>query len=61
MPKSAYTGRSQTLVMVDYSSRVAPEVQERIDTPYYKREVLALSVEKPLMGLIIGNILGARE
>ena len=61
VPESAYTGRSQTMVMVDYSSRVVPEVKVSIDTPYYKGEVLALSVEKPLVGLIIGNIPGARE
>ena len=61
VPKSAYTGRSQTMVMVDYSSRVVPEVKVSIDTPYYKGEVLALCVEKPLVGLIIGNIPGARE
>ena len=61
VPESAYTGRSQTMVMVDYSSRVVPEVKVSIDTPYYKGEVLALCVEKPLVGLIIGNIAGARE
>ena len=61
LPESAYTGRSQTMVMVDYSSRVVPEVKESIDTPYYKGEVLALCVEKPLVGLIRGNIPGARE
>ena len=61
VPESAYTGRSQTMVMVDYSSRVVPEVKVSIDTPYYKGEVLALCVEKPLVGLIIGNIPGARE
>ena len=61
VPESAYTGRSQTMVMVDYSSRVFPEVKVSIDTPYYKGEVLALCVEKPLVGLIIGNIPGARE
>ena len=61
VPESAYTGRSQTMIMVDYSSRVVPEVKVNIDTPYYKGEVLALSVEKPLVGLIIGNIPGARE
>ena len=61
VPESAYTGRSQTMVMVDYSSRVVPEVKLSIDTPYYKGEVLALCVEKPLVGLIIGNIPGARE
>ena len=61
VPESAYTGRSQTLVMVDYSSRVVPEVKVSIDTPYYKREVLALCEEKTLAGLIIGNIPGARE
>ena len=61
VPESAYTGRSQTMVMVDYSSRVVPEEKVSIDTPYYKGEVLALCVEKPLIGLIIGNIPGARE
>ena len=61
VPESAYTGRSQTMVMVDYSSRVVPEVKVSIDTPYYKGEVLALCVEKPLVWLIIGNIPGARE
>ena len=61
VPESAYTGRSQTMVMVDYSSRVVPEVKVSIDTPYYKGQVLALCVEKPLVGLIIGNIPGARE
>ena len=61
VPASAYTGRSQTMVMVDYSSRVVPEVKVSIDTPYYKGEVLALCVEKPFVGLIIGNIPGARE
>ena len=49
------------MVMVDYSSRVVPEVKVSIDSPYYKGEVLALCVEKPLVGLIIGNIPGARE
>ena len=61
VPESAYTGRSQTMVMVDYSSRVVPEVKVSIDTPYHQGEVLALCVEKPLVGLIIGNIPGARE
>ena len=61
VPESAYTGRSHTMVMVDYSSRVVPEVKVSIDTPYYKGEVLAFGVEKPLVGLIIGNITGARE
>ena len=46
VPESAYTGRSQTMVMVDYSSRVVPEVKVSIDTLYYKGEVLALCVEK---------------
>ena len=61
VPESAYTGRSQTIVMEDYSSRVVPEAKVNIDTPYYRGEVLALCVEKPLVGLIIGNIPGARE
>ena len=49
------------MVMVDYSSRVVPEVKINVDTPYYTGEVLALCVEKPLLGLIIGNKPGAWE
>ena len=45
VPESAYTGRSHTMVMVDYSSRVVPEVKESIDTPYYKGKVLALCLK----------------
>ena len=37
------------MVMVDYSSRVVPEVKVNIDTPYYRGEVLALCVEKKLV------------
>ena len=55
VPESVYTGRSQTMVMVDYSSRVVPKVNVSIDTPYYKGEVLALCVKKTLVGLIIGR------
>ena len=51
VPEGAYTGRNQTMVMVDYSTRVVPEVKVNIDTPYYKGEVLALCVEKPLVDL----------
>ena len=61
VPESAYTGRSQTMVMVDHFSRMVPEVKVSIDSPYYKGEVLALCVEEPLVGFIIGNIPGARE
>ena len=46
--ESAYTGRSQTKVMVDYSSRVVPEVKVSIDTPYNMGEVLALCVDKTI-------------
>ena len=46
--ESAYKGRSQTMVIVDCSSRVVPEVKVSIDTSYYKKEVLALCVEKTI-------------
>ena len=36
------------MVMVDYSSRVVPEVKVNIDTPNYRGEVLALCVETKL-------------
>ena len=59
--EETYTGRNQTLVMVDCTSRVLPEAKVSIDTPYYKGEVLALCLENPLVDLIVGNIPGARE
>ena len=40
---------------------MVPEVKVSIDTPYYRGEVLAFCVKKSLVGLIIGNIPGARE
>ena len=46
VPESAYTGRSQTMVMVDYYSRVVPQVKVSIDYSYYKGKVLALCVDK---------------
>ena len=59
--EKVYTGRNQTIVMVDCTSRVLPEAKVSTDTPYYKGEVLALCLENPLLDLIVGNIPGARE
>ena len=61
VPEEAYTGRNQTMIMVDCTSRVLPEAKVSIDTPYYKGEVLALCLENPLVDLIVSNIPGARE
>ena len=61
VPEEAYIGRNQTMIIVDCTSRVLPEAKVSIDTPYYKGEVLALSLENPLVDLIVGNISGARE
>ena len=61
VPEEAYTGRKQTMVMVDCTSRVLPEEKVNIDTPYYKGEVLTLRLENRLVDLIVGNIPGARE
>ena len=61
VPEEAHTGRIQTVVMVDYTTRVLPEAKVSIDTTYYKGEVLALCLENPLVDLIVGNIPGARE
>ena len=44
-----------------YLSLLIHNQRLRYNTPYYKGEVLALCVENPLVGLIIGNIPGARE
>ena len=61
VPEEAYTGRNQTMVMVDCTSRVLPEAKVSIDTAYYKGEVLALSLQKPVVDMIVGNKPGARE
>ena len=61
VPEEAYTGRNQTMVMVDCTARILPEAKVSIDTPYYKGEVLALCLENPLVDLIVGNIPSARE
>ena len=42
VPESAYTGRSQTMVMVDYSSRVVPEVKAQA-----KREGITSKLKTP--------------
>ena len=57
----AYTGRNQTMVMVDCTSRILLEAKVNTGTPYYKGEVLALCLENPFVDLIVGNIPGARE
>ena len=49
------------MVLVDCTSRVLSEANMTINTPYYKGEVLALCLEKPLVDLIVGNIPGDRE
>ena len=61
IPEETYTGRNQTMVMVDCTSRVLPEAKVSNDTPYNKGEVLALCLENPLVDRIVGNISGARE
>ena len=55
VPEEAYTGRNQTMVIVDCTSRVLPEAKLSIDF------MLALCLENPLIDLIVGNIPGARE
>ena len=61
VPKEAYTGRNQTMFIVDCTSRVLPDANVSIDTPYYKGEVLALCLENLLVDLIVDNIPGAGE
>ncbi|MEW8548610.1 MAG: hypothetical protein AB2693_34345, partial [Candidatus Thiodiazotropha sp.] len=61
VPQSAFTGKTLTMVMVDSSTQTLPEAKVSIDSPYYKGEVLALCLDRPLVDVIIGNIEGARE
>ncbi|XP_050026918.1 uncharacterized protein [Dermacentor andersoni] len=57
---SDMTGRYRAVYFIDRSVRTLPEARIRIDTPYYRGEVLAACMQDPLFDLILGNIEGAR-
>ena len=59
--KKQFTGESVCCVMMDSTVREYPLAKIEVDTPFYKGEVVAMCMEKPLYQLVIGNIEGARN
>ena len=55
------TGKVHICKLFDSSLRQYPIARIHVDTPYYKGEVEAMVVKKPICDLIIGNIPGARN
>lgn len=58
---SIISSEYQTCVLADGSSVQVPVAKVTIDTPYFKGDVVAWLMDKPLYDIIIGNIEGARE
>ena len=55
------TGKVHICKLFDSSLRQYPIARIHVNTPYYKGEVEAMVVKKPICDLIIGNIPGARD
>ena len=56
---SDLTGVSQQCTLVDGTVCSIPLARVTIDTPFYKGEVEAMCMEKPVYDLIVGNLVGA--
>lgn len=60
VPKSEFTGRIRTCILIDGTIRKVPEAIIYINTPYFVGKVTALCMEKPVYELILGNVKGVR-
>ena len=59
--EDSFTGETRTCVMINGDTFTAPVVNIMVDTPYFTGRFNALSVEKPVYDLVVGNIPGARD
>ena len=57
----SFTSETRTCVMINGDTFTAPVVHIMVDTPYFTGQFNALSVEKPVYGIVVGNIPGARD
>ena len=55
------TGKDHMCMLIDGTLRRFKLAQIEIDTPFYKGEVEAMCMEKPIHDLILGNICGIRD
>ena len=59
--EDSFTGETRTCVMINGDTFTAPVVNIMVDTPYFIGRLNALSVEKPVYDIVVGNIPGARD
>ena len=59
--EDSFTGETRTCVMINGDTFTAPVVNIMVDTPYFIGWLNALSVEKPVYDIVVGNIPGARD
>ena len=59
--EDSFTGETRTCVMIIGDTFTAPVVRIMVDTPYFTGQYNALSVEKPVYDIVVGNISGARD
>ena len=59
--EDSFTGETRTCVMINGDTFTAPVVNIIVDTPYFTGWFNALSVEKPVYDIVVGNIPGARD
>ena len=59
--EDSFTGETRTCVMINGDTFTAPVVNIMVDTPYFTGRFNALSVEKPVYDIVLGNIPGARN
>ena len=59
--EDSFTGETRTCVMINGDTFTAPVVNIMVDTPYFTGRFNALSVEKPVYDIVVGNIPGARD
>ena len=59
--EGSFTGETRTCVMINGDTFTAPVVNIMVDTPYFAGRFNALSVEKPVYDIVVGNIPDARN
>ena len=56
-----FTGAHRTVWLLNGEPIVAPEVEVWVDTPFYQGWITAVTLEKPLYDLVIGNVAGVSD
>ena len=59
--EDSFTGETRTCVMINGDTFTAPVVNIMVDTPYFIGRLSALSLEKLVYDIVVGNIPGARD